>query len=157
MFDKQIGSPDSVGVRVSVDGVPAGRDNQGGAGAQGVSPNPDYLWIDSLPVRQSLTAGAHSVKLDYSGSGSTHAKIDAILLQPVIESKVLDDGNGATLAAYKSLSDVESQVVLPMPAREWAVLVYDRNGKLVDRLSSHPNRMNTVPVRPFGYTIASGE
>jgi hypothetical protein len=157
VFDKQMGPADSVGVRVSVDGVPAGRDNQGGAGAQGVSPNPDYLWIDSLQVRQRLAAGVHSVKLNYSGSGSTQARIDAILLQPVIESKVLDDGGGATLAAYKSLSDVESQVVLPMPAREWVVLVYDQNGKLVDRLKLHPKRMSSVPVRPFGYTIASGK
>jgi hypothetical protein len=157
VFDKQIGPADSVGVRVSVDGVPAGRDNEGGAGAQGASPNPDYLWIDSLPVPQRLTAGAHRVKLDYSGSGSTHARIDAILLQPVIESKVLDDGNGATLAAYKSLSDVESHVVLPTPAREWVVLVYDQNGKLADRLLLPPERMSTVPVRPFGYTIASGK
>jgi hypothetical protein len=155
VFDKQMGPADSVGVRVSVDGVSAGRDNEGGAGAQGVSPNPDYLWIDSLPVRQNLTAGAHSVRLDYSGSGGTHAKIDAILLQPMIESKVLEDGKGATLAAYKSLSGVESQVVLPMPAREWVVLVYDRNGKLVDRLLLNSKRMSTIPVRPFGYTIAS--
>jgi hypothetical protein len=157
VFDKQMGPADSVGVRVSVDGVPAGRDNQGGAGAQGVSPNPDYLWIDSLPVRQRLTGGAHDVTLDYSGSGGTHAKIDAILFQPVIESKVLEDGNGATLAAYKSLSAVESQVALPLPEHEWIVLVYDQNGKLVDRLLVNPKRMSTIPVQPFGYTIVSGE
>jgi hypothetical protein len=156
VFDKQMGPADSVGVRVSVDGVPAGRDNESGAGAQGISPNPDYLWIDSVPVRQRLTAGPHSVKLDYSGYGGTHAKIDAILFQPMIESKVLDDGNGATLAAFKSLSDAESQAVLPMPAREWVVLVYDRNGKLVDRLLLNSKRISAVPVRPFGYTLASG-
>ena len=152
-----MGRPDSVGVTVRVDGIRAGRDNEGGAGAQGVSPNPDYLWIDSLPVRQSLTAGAHSVTLDYSGSGGTHAKIDAILLQPVIESKVLDDGDGATLAAYKSLTDVESRVVLPTPPHTWAVLVYDRDGKLVQRLSFQSNPVSTVPVLAFGYTIASGK
>jgi hypothetical protein len=155
VFDKQMGPAGSVGVEVSVDGVPAGQDNEGAAGAQGVSPNPDYLWIDSLPVRQQLTAGAHSVRLDYFGSGGSHAKIDAILVQPMIESKVLEDGNGATLAAYKSLSGAESKVVLPVSAHEWVVLVYDRNGKLVDRLLPNPKRMSTVPVRPFGYTIAS--
>jgi hypothetical protein len=157
VFDKQMGPADAVGVSVGVDGVPAGRDNEGGAGAQGVSPNPDYLWIDSLPVHQQLTAGAHSIKLDYSGSGRTHAKIDAILLQPVIESKVVDDGDGSTLASYKSLSDVESQVTLPLPAREWTVLIYDQNGKLADRMFQRSVRLSTVPVRPFGFTIATGE
>jgi len=156
VFDKQMVPLDSVGVTVSVDGIQAGRDNEGGAGTQGVSPNPDYLWIDSLPVRQRLSGGAHTVTLKYAGNGATHAKIDAILLQPVIESKVLDDGDGATLAAYKSLADVESRAVLPTSAHTWVVLVYDRDGKLVQRLSFQPSPVSTVPVLAFGYTIASG-
>ena len=156
VFDKQIGSLDSVGVTMSVDGTQPGRDGEGGAGAQGVSPNPDYLWIDSLAVPQRLTAGAHTVTLKYAGNGGSHAKIDAILLQPTIESKVIDDGNGATLAAYKSLAAVESQVALPTMMRKWVVLVYDRNGTLVDRLSLTRKDVGTAPVLPFGYTIASG-
>ena len=156
VFDKQIGSLDSVGVTMSVDGTLSGRDGEGGAGTQGVSPNPDYLWIDSLAVPQRLTAGAHTVTLKYAGNGGSHAKIDAILLQPAIESKVIGDGNGATLAAYKSLAAVESQVALPPTVRSWVVLVYDRNGMLVDRLSLTPKDVSTVPVLPFGYTIASG-
>ena len=157
VFDKQMGRPDSVGVTVSVDGIRIGQDNEGGARLQGVSPNPDYLRIDSLAVPQRLTAGAHTVTLKYTGNGGTHAKIDAILWQPVIESKVLANGDGATLAAYKSLTDVESRVVLPTPAETWVVLVYDRDGKLVQRLSFQSGQVSTVPVLPFGYAIASGE
>lgn len=157
VFDKQVGAPDSVGVTVRVDGVGAGRDNEGGAGAQGVSPNPDYLWIDTLPVRQHLTAGAHTVTLTYAGSAGTHAKIDAVMLQPVIESKILDGGGGATLAVYKSLTDDESEVVLPTPPHSWTVLVYDRDGRLVQRLSLRHHPVSTVPVLAFGYTIASGK
>ena len=156
VFDKQMGRPDSVGVTVSVDAIPVGQDNEGGAGPQGVSPNPDYLWIDSLAVPQSLTAGAHTVTLIHAGNGNTHAKIDAVLWQPVIESKVLDDRNGATLGVYKSLADVDSQIVLPMAPQTWIVLVYDRNGTLVQRLTFRANQVNTVPVLAFGYTIASG-
>jgi len=156
VFDKQMVPLDSVGVTVSVDGILAGRDNEGGAGTQGVSPNSDYLWIDSLPVRQRLSGGAHAVTLNYAGNGGTHAKIDAILLQPVIESKVLNYGDGATLAVDKSLADVESRGVLPTPPRTWVVLVYDRDGKLVQHLSFQPNPVSTVPVLAFGYTIASG-
>jgi hypothetical protein len=156
VFDKQMGLPDSVGVTISVDGIPVGQDNEGGAGPQGVSTNPDYLWIDSLPVTQPLTAGAHTVTLMHAGTGGTHAKIDAILWQPVIESKVLDDGNGAILAAYKSVADVDSQVLLPTAPQTWIVLVYDRSGTLVQRLSFQANQVSTVPVLAFGYTIASG-
>jgi len=157
VFDKQMGRPDSVGVTVTVDGIRVGQDNEGGAGAQGVSPNPDYLWIDSLAVPQRLTAGAHTVTLKYAGNGAAHAKIDAILWQPVIESKVLENGDGATLAVYKSLTDAKSQVVLPTPTDTWVVLVYDRDGRLVQRVSTESDPMSTVPVLPFGYTIASGE
>jgi hypothetical protein len=156
VFDKQMGRPESVGVTVSVDGIRLGQDNEGGAGAQGVSPNPDYLWIDSLAVPQRLAAGAHTVTLKYAGNHGTHAKIDAILWQPVIESKVLDNGDGANLAVYKSLTNVESRVVLPTTVDTWVVLVYDRAGRLVQRLSSDSDPV-TVPVLPFGYTIASGE
>ena len=157
VFDKQMGPTDSLGVTVRVDGIQAGRDNEGGAGAQGVSPNPDYLWIGTLPVRQRLTAGAHAVTLTYAGQGGTHAKIDSVLLQPVIESKVLDDGHRATLAVYKSLTDIESRVALPMGPHMWIVLVYDREGNLVQRLSVQHHRASAVPVLAFGYTIASGE
>ena len=125
--------------------------------AQGVSPNPDYLWIGTLPVHQRLTAGAHAVTLTYAGRGDTHAKVDAVLLQPVIESKVLDDGHGDTLAIYKSLTGVESRVALPVGLHGWVVMVYDHEGKLVRRLSLQHQPASAVPVLAFGYTIASGE
>ncbi|MDQ2827799.1 MAG: hypothetical protein M3Y74_01945, partial [Chloroflexota bacterium] len=44
VFDKQQAPAGTVGVTVGVDGVAAGTDDEGGAGAQGVSPNPDLLW-----------------------------------------------------------------------------------------------------------------
>jgi len=104
VFDKQIASPGAVGVSVSVDGVLAGTDDEGGAGPQGDSPNPDYLWIDSVAVAQQLNAGTHTVTVRYVGGGSIHAKVDALLLQPAVEDKVLSDGSGGTLALYKSLT-----------------------------------------------------
>src|ERR1700694_1391456 len=157
VFDKQMGPPDSVGVTVSVDGIRVGQDNEGGAGAHGVSPNPDYLCINRLAVPPRLPAGAHTVTLKYAGNGATHAKIDAILWQPVIESKVLEDGDGATLAVYKSLTDVQSRVVLPTNTDTWVALVYDRDGRVIQHLSSESGPLSAVPVHPFGYTIASGE
>ena len=94
VFDKQIAPPGAVGVQVSVDGVAAGTDDEGGAGPQGDSPNPDYLWIDTIPVSQALAAGPHTVMLTYTGTGVIHARIDAILLQPAVEDKVVVDGSG---------------------------------------------------------------
>jgi hypothetical protein len=61
VFDKQLALQSSVGVRVSVDNVLAGTLSEGGASAQGDSPNSDYLSIQSIDVTQSLTAGPHTV------------------------------------------------------------------------------------------------
>lgn len=150
VFDKQIASPGAVGVSVSVDGVPAGTDDEGGAGPQGDSPNPDYLWIDSVAVAQRLKAGPHTVTVRYVGGGSIHAKIDALLLQPAVEDKVLSDGAGSTFALYKNLTDAGSQAPLPGSGR-WTIQVYDQNGNL---LHSHVSSASAVPVQPYGYTIA---
>jgi hypothetical protein len=150
VFDKQIASPGAVGVSVSVDGVPAGTDDEGGAGPQGDSPNPDYLWIDSVAVAQHLNAGTHTVTVRYVGGGSIHAKVDALLLQPAVEDKVLSDGSGGTFALYKSLTNTGSQAALPGPGK-WTIQVYDQNGNL---LNSHVSSANAVPVQRYGYTIA---
>ena len=160
VFDKQIAPPGAVGVAVSVDGVAAGRDDEGGAGAQGDSPNPDYLWIDSVAVPQTLDAGTHTVTLSYAGGGSIHAKIDAIMMQPMVEQKVLDDGGRATLAMYRSFDSAASQGALPAlaPPRKWEVRVYNQNGRLIALYGLHPRpgQSGAVPVLPFGYTIAAG-
>jgi hypothetical protein len=149
VFDKQIAPPGAVGVSASVDRVLAGTDDEGGAGPQGDSPNADYLWIDRVAVAQHLDGGTHTVSLRYAGSGSVHAKVDAIMLQPAVEDKVLSDGSGGTLALYKSLTDVGSQAALPGPGR-WSIQVYDQNGNLVNARESSAR---AVPVQPYGYTI----
>ena len=138
VFDKQMVPPKAVGVQVSVDGVSAGTDDEGGAGAQGDSPNSDYLSIDSVTAPRLLAAGPHTITLAYVGDGTTHARIDAILLQPLIEDKVLTDAAHNTLALYKSLSASDSSGVLPSPSGEgWAVQTYDRNGALLAAYSLH--------------------
>jgi hypothetical protein len=141
-----------------VDGVTAGRDDEGGAGAQGDSPRPDYLWIDSVAAPRVLSAGPHTVTLTYAGNGTTDAKIDAILLQPVAESKVLADGRGGTLAIYKSLADGTVNVQLPAlaPPCKWMVQAYDRDGNVVAMYPLHPrpDGATVVPVLAYGFTLA---
>jgi hypothetical protein len=158
VFDKQMAPAGAVGITVSVDGTTAGRDDEGGAGAQGDAPHPDYLWIDSVAAPRVLRAGPHTVTLTYAGNGSTDAKIDAILLQPVAESKVLTDGRGGTLAIYKSLAarTVKAQLPALAPARKWMVQVYDRNGNVVAMYPLHPrpDGATVVPVLAYGCTLA---
>jgi hypothetical protein len=148
----------AVGITVRVDGITAGRDDEGGAGAQEDAPHPDYLWIDSVAAPRVLSAGPHTVTVTYAGNGTTDAKIDAILLQPVAESKVLVDGRGGTLAIYKSLaaSTVKAQLPALAPPRKWMVQVYDRNGNVVATYPLHPrpDGATLVPVLAYGFTLA---
>lgn len=157
VYDKQIAPAGAVGVRVDVDGTAAGTDDEGGAGAQGDSPNPDYLWIDRVAVPQRLTAGPHTVTLTYAGSGAIHAKVDAIMLQPVIEDKVLADDQGDMLALYKSLGDGEQAAALPASAASsaWSARLYDRNGQPRGVYHVRAGTAGTIPVLPYGFTIAA--
>jgi hypothetical protein len=160
VFDKQMAPAGVVGITVSVDGVTAGRDDEGGAGAQGDAPHPDYLWIDSVAAPRVLSAGPHTVTLTYAGNGTTDAKIDAILVQPVAESKVLADGRGGALAIYKSLAarTVKAQLPALAPPRTWMVQVYDREGTVVAvyPLHARPDWTTVVPVLAYGFTLAVG-
>jgi len=61
VVDRQLAPPEAVGVEARIDGSPIGVDPEGGAGAQGVSPNPNDLWIDTIPVPGELSAGTHRV------------------------------------------------------------------------------------------------
>jgi hypothetical protein len=150
-YDKQISPPGSVGVTVSVDGVAQGTDWEGGAGAQGVSPNPDYLWIDSLPFPQPLAAGQHTVTLAYAGTGAMHAKVDAVLLQPAVESTLLTAAGGHELALYKSLAAGSQGAALPNG--RWRVQIYDAEGSLVGT-TLQPGG-GTVYVPAYGFAIAA--
>jgi hypothetical protein len=153
VFDKQPASPGSVAVSVSVDGTASVLDDQGGAGAQGVSPNPDYLWIDTVQVPGRLAAGAHTVTLTYAGSGDPHARVDAVLLQPAVESKMLGDGS-RLLALAKSLSAMDSTYELPAAGR-WDARVYDRDGELVGRLERDGGGAVRIPA--YGFVIAASQ
>ena len=150
-FDKQISPPESVGVTVSVDGVAQGTDWEGGAGPQGVSPNPDYLWIDSVQLPRPLAAGLHTITLAYAGTGAVDAKIDAVLLQPAVESTLLADAGGHELALYKSLA--AGAMGATLPNGRWRVQIYDAEGTLVGT-SMQPGG-GTLDVPAYGFAIAA--
>lgn len=153
VFDKQPGPADAVGVEVGIDGAIIGIDREGGAGVQGVSPNPDYLWVDSLEVHRPLTAGLHTVTVTYLGSGVLHAKIDALLIQPEVESKVLQQASNR-LALAKSLSGETAQYRLPESGR-WQVYIYDRDGELLQDGYHRGGAQLSLPA--YGSVIAASQ
>ena len=153
VFDKQMSPPKSVGVTVSVDGVAQGTDWQGGAGPQGVSPNPDYLWIDSLQFLRPLSAGQHPLVLTYAGTGAVHAKVDAVLLQPAVESTLLADAGGHELMLYKSLAGSSDEATLPNG--RWRVQVYDREGNPVETIVRPGGETLDVPA--YGFALAASQ
>jgi len=158
VFDKRPAPAGAVTVGVAVDGAAAGTDDQGGAGAQGDSPNPDYLWIDSVAVPGTLDVGAHTVTL--TGLGATHARVDAVMLQPMIEDKVLDDGAGSTLAVYKSFAgfgDGYARAAAPAASgvRLWLVSSYRSDGRSFATYPVVGGYARTVLVPPYGYAIVS--
>jgi hypothetical protein len=152
VFDKQMVPANSVGVTITIDGVRVGTDAEGGAGAQGVSPNPDYLWIDSLELPSALAAGHHTVRLAYSGSGSVHAKVDALLIQPEVESNLLASASGQQVALYKSLAGRGADMTLP-DDRSWQVRLYDRNGRLIDVVNRRGGATLKLPA--YGFAMAA--
>jgi len=156
VFDKQPAPAGAIGVNVAVDGAAAGADDEGGAGAQGDSPNPDYLWIDSVAVPGTLSAGRHTVTL--TGMGTGHAKVDAVMLQPAVEDKALDDGAGGAVALYKSVADTTLRRDPPSVAgvSRWFVSVYRRDGRLLFAYPTSTVYPRTVLVAPYGYTIVTG-
>jgi hypothetical protein len=116
--------------------------------------NPDYLWSDRLELPMARPAGHHTVGLAYSGSGSVHAKIDAILLQPAVEWKVLANAGGQKLALYKSLTDEGADATLPNDGR-WEVRLYDRDGRLIATVGRRGGEAVTLPA--YGFAMAAGE
>lgn len=156
VYDKQRAPAGTIAVRVGVDGRAVGRDDEGGAGAPGDAPNPDYLWIDSVPLPGNLAAGRHTITL--TGAGMGRAKVDAVLLQPAVESKVLDDGAGAVFALYKSFGGTTLRRDVPTAPHvgRWLVSMYRRDGRLVLTYAAGGRSRNAVQILPDAYTVVIG-
>ena len=89
----------AVEIAYELDGVAAGRQPQGGAGPQGITPTPGYLGVGQSRTRTIVDAGSGVVSAAFSGNGG-EARLDAVLLQPEIEWLVLggDGGHQGVLA-----------------------------------------------------------
>ena len=122
----------------------------GDIGAQGVSAAPGALLPVTLQV--TLPAGATSITATTTASGGDTARLDALMLEPLVSRYVLGGGHhGTAVLRSASLTTENVEVSLPGtgPARYYA---YDGTGALVGQGTSGAP---TVPVAvpAGGFTI----
>lgn len=151
VFDRQIAPPGAVGARLSLGGVSAGVQLQGGAGAQGVTAVPGYLDVGSLPTPKSLPAGSTRLTAAYVGDGRT-ARIDGVLLQPEVEWATLGGAGGLGQALLKSFATHMRHKVMVLGSGHVTAYAYDRQGRLVATTTAAHGQVNAA-VAPFGFTI----
>ena len=122
----------------------------GSVGAQGISSTPGALLPVTLQV--SLPAGATSITATTRASGADIARLDAVMLEPLVSRYVLGGGGHAS-AVLSSASRVTESTTVALPGTGTArIYVYDGTGHLVALSSS---KASTVPVtvQAGGFTI----
>ena len=131
-------------------GRPLGTVRSGAVGAQGDSPAPGLL----LPVtlRRSLPAGVSRVTTTTTAKHGDRARLDALLLEPMVSRLVLSgNGHGTALLSSRSGKHEHARVVVPGRGRA-RVESYTGSGRLVTVRSSHARRV-PVTLRPGGFTV----
>ncbi|HET9998094.1 MAG TPA: hypothetical protein VFQ17_11300 [Nocardioides sp.] len=127
-----------------------GRVDSGAVGLQGASPAPGAL----LPVTLSRTLGkdATTLRVATSAAGGDEARLDAVMLEPLVSRLVLS-GDGRATALLRSADTKVAHTVVRLPGRGRAVVeVYDASARLLSRKTS-PARTVPVTVAPGGFTI----
>ncbi|WP_426562107.1 hypothetical protein ACPPVT_16455 [Angustibacter sp. McL0619] len=151
VFDRQIAPRDSVGGRLALGDVPAGVQQQGGAGPQGVTSVPGYLDVGSRATARRVASGSNRLNMSYVGDGRP-ARIDGVLLQPELEWVVLGGSGARGQALLRSFSPNPRHKVITVGSGHLTAYAYDRQGRLVDTASGAHGRVD-APVAPFGFTI----
>jgi hypothetical protein len=127
----------------------------GAVGAQGVSSAPGALLPVTLQV--TLPAGTTSITATTRASGGDTARLDAVMLEPLVSRYVLGGGlpggDGHASAVLRSASRVTENAAVVLPGSGTArVYVYDGAGHLISAGSSSASTV-PVTVRAGGFTI----
>ncbi|MGZ4640408.1 MAG: hypothetical protein ACXV2J_15270 [Actinomycetes bacterium] len=125
----------------------------GAIGAQGSSPAPGALLPVTLPT--TLSDGATTVTATTTAGGADDARLDALLLEPLVSRYVLGDaaGNHGT-ALLHSAATTATSVAVTVPGQGAATAeVYDRSGALASRTTVGSAMPLTVSVLPGGFTL----
>jgi len=121
-----------------------------GAGAQGVSAVPGVLEMATLPGR--IAAQRDGSVLRATGSGKERVRVDAVLVQPMIERMVLA-GGGHGRALLRSFDTERRVVPVAVPGRGTATVVtYDGSGRQVARSHAVGEQVAALVV-PGGFTV----
>ncbi|MDT0380032.1 hypothetical protein RM572_14810 [Streptomyces sp. DSM 42041] len=137
------------------DGRTLGTVRHDGAGAQGVTAVPGALEMVTLP--RVLADGEAELTVTARSTGGAETRIDAVVLQPLVEHVVTasEDGRHGR-ALLRSFATDRRTVTLAVPGDSPAtVSVHDASGRLVDRSHSRPGAEVRVTVAPGGFTVVT--
>ena len=111
-----------------------GRVASGDIGLQGVSPAPGALLPVTLP--RTLAKDATVLRVATSAAGGDEARLDAVMLEPLVSRLVLS-GDGHATALLRSADSKVAHAVVRLPGRGRAVIeVYDGSARLLSRSTS---------------------
>jgi len=135
------------------DRTPLGVLRTGSGGDQGVTEAPGALLPTTL--RRTLDPGATSLTATVSRRGGTPARLDALLLKPLVSRLVLDGPEGGTVLLH-SAADRRRTVAVDAPGDgDVVVEVHDLTGRLVQRVVGGAGEVS-VTVLPSGFTVVTG-
>jgi len=151
VFDRQQVPLKAVGTRQMLGGAPAGTVYEGGAGPQGITAVPGFLDIATGRTAGMVSAGARTLTASYVGSG-TPAKLDALLVQPAVEWRLLAGPEGSGTALLRSFDTRQRVQVVRVPGFGKATVhSYDTTGRLVTARVTSGAEIS-APVAPGGFT-----
>ena len=146
VLDLQPGS--SAVTTFRVDDAVLGSVASGDIGDQGDSPARGAL----LPV--TLSVGDGAVHATTSATGGDVARVDALMLEPLVSRLVLSDGGDHGTVLLRSAATVVQQIVVAVPgAGTLVVEQYDGAGRRVATGTAGAAGRATVPVPVGGFTI----
>jgi hypothetical protein len=154
VFDRRPVPRGTVGLEYDVGGVPAGAQDHGGAGPQGVTPTPGYRAVGRVTTDGRVPAGSSEIVARYAGEGLRPARLDAVMVQPRVEWLLLG-GEGAGQGLLRSFSTTRQirRVALEGTGRITAV-AYNKRGRPVGSVSADGSTVR-APVAAGGFTIVS--
>lgn len=138
--------------RWTADGRSLGALRHGGAGEQGVTAVPGALEMLTLP--RILPGEAGRLTVSVQGPDRTDARVDAVVLQPLVEHLVLSgDGGRHGRALLRSFADDRRTATVTVPGDYPATIeAYDATGRLVERGRATETEVQ-APVAPGGFTV----
>lgn len=130
----------------------AGNVDAGRLGEQGAAYYADQLVV--APAREvQVRRGGPSIITGRHTAGDEDVPINAWLLQPSVERLTIESRNGSyTLIRSFADHDTMCVVIVPTPGGHATTYVYDTDGSLDERITTHSSRVH-APVRSHSITV----